>query len=104
MILSFSDGASAIRCCKRGIDISVSKHPRLPCHIANEWLILSWHREYVKKLSQALREISCGHNEQAQQYWYEFLDFIRREENNIQPNLDVYRVIEVAKNYAGFKL
>nr|WP_248898500.1 hypothetical protein [Gardnerella vaginalis] len=51
-----------------------------------------------------MREISCGHNEQAQQYWYEFLDFIRREENNIQPNLDVYRVIEVAKNYAGFKL
>lgn len=103
--LKQSEQFNAIACLADSMVTTISKQiSNETGHIANEWLLLSWHREYVKKLSQALREISCGHNEQAQQYWYEFLDFIRREENNIQPNLDVYRVIEVAKNYAGFKL
>ena len=37
-------------------------------------------------------------------FWRDFMDFIRRNEEKIQNNLDVYRVIEVAKNYAGFSL
>lgn len=69
-----------------------------------QWLQLSYHREFVLKLGYALQLISAGKNEEAQNQWQAFLDYIRRSELEIQQNLDVYRIIEVAKNYAGFKL
>lgn len=71
---------------------------------AKQWLQLGYHREYVVKLGKALQLLSEGSNTQAQLQWRDFLDYIRRNEHAIQNNLDVYRVIEVAKNYAGFKL
>ncbi len=69
-----------------------------------EWKNLGYHREYVVKMATALRLISAGQNEAAQKQWRDVLDFIRRNEMCFQQNLDVYRVIEVAKNYAGFRL
>lgn len=69
-----------------------------------EWKQLGWHRTYVEKLAGALEQIAYGNPEKADVLWHDFLDFIRRNENEIQRNLDVYRVIEVAKNYAGFVL
>lgn len=69
-----------------------------------EWKNLGYHREYVEKMATALQLISEGKNREAQCVWRDVLDFIRRNEMAFQPNLDVYRVIEVAKNYAGFKL
>ncbi|RSX56185.1 hypothetical protein D2E26_0748 [Bifidobacterium dolichotidis] len=85
--------------------------PVIEQHIADStgvvksyWLGLSHHRQYVMKLAAALHEIAVGNEEKAQHLWHDFLDFIRRNEPLTQPNLDVYRVIEVAKNYAGFKL
>lgn len=70
----------------------------------NQWIQLSYHRAYVKKIAQALSLLAEGRVYQAQETWRDFLDFIRRNEVAIQENLDVYRVIEVAKNYAGFVL
>lgn len=69
-----------------------------------EWKQLGYHREYVIKLAGSLQLLSEGKNSCAQRSWRDFLDFIRRNELAVQQNLDVYRVIEVAKNYAGFKL
>lgn len=69
-----------------------------------QWKQLGFHREYVIKLGTALHQLSNGQQKRAQRSWRDFLDFIRRNELQIQPNLDVYRVIEVAKNYTGFKL
>ena len=69
-----------------------------------EWKQLGYHREYVTKMAEALRLISAGKHTEAQRVWRNVLDFIRRNEMAFQQNLDVYRVIEVAKNYAGFKL
>ncbi|WP_198931976.1 DUF4838 domain-containing protein [Ileibacterium valens] len=70
----------------------------------HEWKQLGYHREYVQKLAAALEQIAAGNPEKADCSWHEFLDLIRRNEDFAQNNLDVYRVIEVAKNYAGFKL
>lgn len=72
--------------------------------VKHEWLLLSHHREYVLYIASALHDLAAGDTEGAQRHWHEFLDFIRRNEPLTQANLDVYRVIEVAKNYAGFKL
>lgn len=69
-----------------------------------EWKQLGYHREYAAKMAAALKLISIGKNNEAQHVWRDVLDFIRRNEMAFQQNLDVYRVIEVAKNYAGFKL
>lgn len=72
--------------------------------VKTQWLQLGYHREYAEKLSKALALLSEGRYQPAQSAWRDFLDFIRRNEENFQPNLDVYRIIEVAKNYAGFTL
>ncbi|WP_282108744.1 DUF4838 domain-containing protein [Faecalibaculum rodentium] len=72
--------------------------------VKEQYIQLAWHREYVKKLGLAMQAIAEGDRRYAQILWEDFLDFIRRGEDEIQPNLDVYRVIEVAKNYAGFTL
>lgn len=68
-----------------------------------EWLQLSHHREYVIKLATALMHLSNGELIKSEASWLDFLDYIRRQELATQRNLDVYRVIEVACNYAGFK-
>lgn len=68
------------------------------------WKQLSYHREYVMKMGRALQLLSKGSKSEAQVKWKDLLDFIRRSEPAIQESLDVYRVIEVAKNYAGFTL
>lgn len=70
----------------------------------NEWKNLGYHREYTEKMAEALRLLSRGQKTEAQRQWEKVLDFIRRNEGAIQGQLDVYRVIEVAKNYAGFQL
>ncbi len=72
--------------------------------VKQQWIQLGYHRAYVMKLAHALALLSKGDNQDAQIAWRDFLDFICRNEPAIQGNLDVYRVIEVAKNYAGFIL
>ena len=72
--------------------------------VKNQWKQLGYHREYVIKLTSALNLLSEGKNRHAQLAWRNFLDYIRRSEMSVQQNLDVYRVIEVAKNYTGFLL
>lgn len=68
------------------------------------WLQLSYHRRYIVQLAKSLHFLASGRQFEAQANWRDFLDYIRSHEKNFQQNLDVYRVIEVAKNYAGFIL
>lgn len=68
------------------------------------WRQLAYHRDYVVKLAHALHLMASGQHLEGQIYWRDVLDYIRNHEADFQENLDVYRVIEVAKNYAGFTL
>ncbi|HEM4061979.1 TPA: DUF4838 domain-containing protein [Streptococcus suis] len=68
------------------------------------WRQLGYHREYVVKLANALHLMASGDHLDGQIRWKDFLDYIRNHEPDFQQYLDVYRIIEVAKNYAGFKL
>ncbi|OTO05303.1 DUF4838 domain-containing protein [Enterococcus sp. 5B3_DIV0040] len=83
------------------IEKNISEHDGF---IKEQWIQLGYHREYVIKLATSLALLSEGSYELSQIFWRDFVDFIRRNEEKIQNNLDVYRVIEVAKNYAGFSL
>ncbi|WP_300380150.1 DUF4838 domain-containing protein [Clostridium sp.] len=68
------------------------------------WDVLGYHREYCIIMADGLGKLCCGKNREAQESWEELLHLIRSNELSYQPHLDVYRVIEVAKNYAGFIL
>lgn len=85
--------------------------PEIKKHIIGEtglvkqfWEVLSYHREYCMILSEGLAELCRDNKEAGQKKWEEFLHYIRINESSHQDYLDVYRVIEVAKNYAGFTL
>lgn len=69
-----------------------------------EWRQLGYHRECVVKMAHALHLMAGGRHLEGQIAWRDVLDFIRNHEMDFQQNLDVYRIIEVAKNYAGFTL
>lgn len=64
--------------------------------------ILRAHREYVALFAQAIRCKLSGQDGEADRAWSAFVDAIRQHEMEFQPELDVYRVIEVGENYTGF--
>lgn len=68
------------------------------------WKVLAYHRDYCMLMVEGLSNLCCGKKRDAQESWEELLHLIRVNELEYQPYLDVYRVIEVAKNYAGFVL
>lgn len=69
-----------------------------------QWRLLGLHRRYVSGMAGALRLFADGRNAEAQRRWRDVLDLIRANETETETEFDVYRIIEVAKNYAGFRL
>lgn len=67
------------------------------------WAALDYHREYVLKLSRALRHLALGEEENANADWRAFRELICAKEPDFQSWLDVYRVLEVTENYTGFR-
>lgn len=63
---------------------------------------LDYHNEYCILLANALYYLAGGEQENTQKAWKDFHDFICSHELDFQKALDVYRVIEVSTNYAGF--
>lgn len=66
------------------------------------WEVLEYHREYLLKLSRALRRLAQGDRERAGESWRAFRHLVCEKEPDFQPWLDVYRVLEVTENYTGF--
>ena len=66
------------------------------------WEFLKFHGRYCILLSAALAELCDGNKAEADRHFSEFCDYIREKDPEWQSRLDVYRVIEVATNYAGF--
>lgn len=66
--------------------------------------LLDYHAGYGVRLGKALTALAAGNAQDADLLFTDFCDFIRRNETSMQPNLDVYRVIEVATKYTGFRM
>lgn len=64
--------------------------------------LLSFHREYILLLTDALICLASGNSETADEKFSLFTDFVRKKESFVQPYLDVYRIQEVAHHYTGF--
>lgn len=67
------------------------------------WEVLDYHREYVLRLSRALRRLARGEEDRAAEDWRAFRDLVCAKEPDFQPWLDVYRVLEVTERYTGFR-
>lgn len=65
---------------------------------------LDYHGKYCIILSKALEALAAGNAADMAENWHSFLRFVREKEMELQPFLDVYRVLEVATKYAGFTL
>lgn len=57
----------------------------------------------ARLLALALRARALGEDGAADGFWSELVAYIRREETELQPFLDVYRIQEVGRNYAGLR-
>lgn len=68
------------------------------------WQYLHYHRSYGLLLAQALEQLTLGHEQNAQQIWLRFQQYVSKHEPLYQPCLDVYRITEVTANYTGFTL
>lgn len=66
------------------------------------WKLLGYHCSYILKLSEAMSLLASGENRQAGEEWLSMRDFICKNEQEYQPFLDVYRILEVTSNYTGF--
>ncbi len=62
---------------------------------------LGYHARYAGYLAQALAALARGEQAEANKHWEDMCAFIRENELAYRPWLDVYRVIDVTKNYAG---
>lgn len=85
--------------------------PQISEHIAQcsglhkkAWKLLDYHAEYCKLMLNALAALAEGRDGEAQPAWACVMRYIRVHEPDLQPYLDVYRVLEVATKYTGFAL
>lgn len=67
------------------------------------WKLLSFHREYVQRLAGAMELLALGRQQEADERWSDFRRYICGREEEFQPYLDVYRVLEVTQKYTGFQ-
>ena len=66
------------------------------------WRLLARHRDYALRMGRALELLALGDRAGAGAAWRAMRDFICENEPELQPFLDVYRVLEVTETYTGF--
>lgn len=66
--------------------------------------LLDYHGKYIILLEEAIHLLASGQADKAQECWERFQNTVCRHETEIQPFLDVYRILEVSTKYTGFSL
>ena len=67
------------------------------------WRLLAWHKAYALGLARALELLAEGKAGEGLAAWQALGRLICENEPDIQPYLDVYRVLDVTENYTGFR-
>ncbi len=65
------------------------------------WERLAYHARYVCLLARAMRALAEGDAARGREEYARLLEYLRETEPRVQPDLDVYRVIEVTEKYTG---
>lgn len=63
------------------------------------WNTLSYLPEYIRLLSQSLIAKASGDGEKAKLLYQDFAHYVRKNEYNLQPSLDVFRILNLAHYY-----
>lgn len=66
------------------------------------WRILQYHRGFILRLAEAMYYIAKGEDALAAEKWKNMREYVCRGEEQYQPCLDAYRILEVTENYTGF--
>lgn len=66
---------------------------------AENWRTLSYLPEYIRKMALCLSAKASGDDELAGTYLQDFSQYVRQNELNLQPSLDVFRVLNLAHIY-----
>lgn len=67
------------------------------------WKLLVFHKEYVQRLAKAMELLALGRQQEAKNCWRAFRRYLCEKEEEFQPYLDVYRILEVTQKYTGFQ-
>lgn len=67
------------------------------------WKLLAFHKEYILRLAGAMELLAKGRRQEAGEKWREMRRYLCSREDEFQPYLDVYRVLEVTQKYTGFQ-
>ncbi len=66
------------------------------------WEKLAFHLAYVQRLAGAMALLAEGRTAEADAAWRAFCGWLCAQEADWQPDVDVYRVLEVTQKYTGF--
>lgn len=67
------------------------------------WKLLRYHARYTTRLAEAVQYLAEGDGRKAMEKWEDMREYICRQEPEYQAYLDVYRLLDVTRNYTGFK-
>lgn len=72
--------------------------------VKKSWEYLKYHMNYSILFSKSMAEKCKGNDEKANEFWTEFVNYIRQIELNVQPVLDVYRIVQIARVFVKLKI
>ena len=75
--------------------------PRLHRKTGRHWEVLVHHNQHIQLLSKALELFAKGDKEGASQIWGEMRKYVCLAESQFQAELDVYRMINITRDYTG---
>lgn len=71
---------------------------------ALSWKYLTYHLEYTRLFAEALSAKARGEGDKANSKWSQFASYICKNEDTLQPVLDVYRLLMIAKIFMKFEI
>lgn len=67
------------------------------------WEVLIHHNKYIQLLSRAIELFAGGKEDEASLIWGEMRKYVCLEEHKFQAELDVYRMINITRDYTGIR-
>ena len=67
------------------------------------WEILIHHNKHIQLLSRSIELFASGKEEEASLAWGAMRKYVCLEEYKFQPELDVYRMINITRDYTGIR-
>lgn len=74
---------------------------KLQGHEGRHWEVLRHHNHYIALLAKSVAHLANGDGTMAARLWNEMRDYVCGQEKNYQAELDVYRFVNITRDYTG---